>query len=122
MININSKEYSKSQKIFLLLVLVLSGCSTVNVTEEPPAPTARPTNPAPFYTGVVGLASDVGRGFIVLDDPPMVTADVVDWLADDELVLGVSQNGEAAAFPIRQMAFHHIINTHIGGLPFLVTY
>ncbi len=64
----------------------------------------------------------VGAGFVVLDDPGMVPAQEAWWLDDEDIVLGVHQNGEAQAFPIMQMAYHHIANTTVGGEPYLVTY
>lgn len=69
-----------------------------------------------------GLSAGAGRGFIVLDDPVLITAAEATWLEVDDIVLGVVQNGEAHAYPISQMAYHHIANTKIGGEPYLVTY
>ena len=34
----------------------------------------------------------------------------------------VAPDGEARAFPVDQMAYHHIANTTLAGEPFLVTY
>lgn len=39
-----------------------------------------------------------------------------------DLVLAVDVNGDAAAYPIRQMAYHHLVNDTIGGTPAVVTY
>lgn len=69
-----------------------------------------------------GLLAGPGSGFIVLDNPAVVSAAQATWLSADELVLGVAWNGEARAYPISQMAYHHIANDVIGGKPFLVTY
>ncbi|MBW8012082.1 MAG: DUF3179 domain-containing protein [Chloroflexi bacterium] len=63
-----------------------------------------------------------GGGFVVLDNPTMIAAAQATWLDADEIVLGVEQNDEAQAFPISQMAYHHIANTTVGGEPYLVTY
>ena len=63
-----------------------------------------------------------GSGFVVLDNPTMIEAAQATWLDADEIVLGVEQNDEAQAFPISQMAYHHIANTTVGGEPYLVTY
>lgn len=53
----------------------------------------------------------------------MVEASRATWLDADDVVLGlVTPNGTAQAFPIRQMAYHHIANTTIDGEPYLVTY
>ncbi len=69
-----------------------------------------------------GYNDRAGRGFIVLDDPAMIPAPAATWLQPDEIVLGVEQNGQSQAFPISQMAYHHIANMSIGGEPYLVTY
>lgn len=39
-----------------------------------------------------------------------------------DLVLAVSLDGDAAAYPIRQMAYHHLVNDRIGRTPAVVTY
>ena len=68
------------------------------------------------------LMVGVGARFTVLDDPPFVAAAEATWLRPEDVVLGVVRNGEAVAFPVMQMAYHHIANVHISGRPFLVTY
>jgi hypothetical protein len=50
---------------------------------------------------------------------PISEAGFVD---DDDKVLAVEINGEAAAYPIRQMAYHHIVNDVVGGMPITATY
>ncbi len=44
------------------------------------------------------------------------------FVANDDLVLAVSLDGDAAAYPIRQIAYHHIVNDRIGTTPAVVTY
>jgi len=34
----------------------------------------------------------------------------------------VELNGEAVAYPVRQMAYHHVINDVVGGKPITATY
>ena len=46
----------------------------------------------------------------------------VDFVADDEMVLAVKINDDAAAFPVRQMAYHHIAQAVVGGTPITATY
>ena len=43
-------------------------------------------------------------------------------MEDEFLVLGAVQNGEARAYPLFQMAFHHVANDELGGEPLLVTF
>ncbi len=68
-------------------------------------------------------AAGGGRSrFVPLDDPEMIPADEATWLEPDDVVLGVVWGGEAQAFPVDQMAYHHIANTTVAGEPYLVTY
>jgi len=43
-------------------------------------------------------------------------------LSDKEMVLTVQMGPDARAYPIRQMAYHHILNDMVGGEPIAVTY
>jgi hypothetical protein len=53
-------------------------------------------------------------GFVKVNDAAFV--------AEGDMVLAVELNGDAAAYPIRQVAYHHVIQDTIGGIPVLVTY
>ena len=44
------------------------------------------------------------------------------FVADSDQVLAVQINGEAAAYPVRQIAYHHVIQDEIGGTPIVATY
>jgi hypothetical protein len=44
------------------------------------------------------------------------------FLTDDETVMSVESGGEALAYPVRQMAYHHVVNTMFGTSPAVVTY
>lgn len=46
----------------------------------------------------------------------------VGFVSDGDMVLAVELNGDAAAYPVRQIAYHHVIQDTIGGIPVLVTY
>lgn len=43
-------------------------------------------------------------------------------LGDAEMIMAVSFNGDARAYPIREMAYHHVVNDVVGGVPIAVTY
>ena len=49
-------------------------------------------------------------------------ADKVDFVGDEEMVLAVEVNGDAVAYPIRQLAYHHVVEDTVGGLPVVSTY
>jgi hypothetical protein len=40
----------------------------------------------------------------------------------DDMVLAVKLDGSARAYPIRSIAYHHIINDTVGGVPIVATY
>ena len=44
------------------------------------------------------------------------------FLAEEDRVLGVELNGEAAAYPIRALAYHHLVHDQVGGVEVVVTY
>ena len=62
------------------------------------------------------------RGFVPLDDPTFLTAHETEYLGEEELVLGVEFAGEARAYPVRMLRYHHVVNDTVGGEPLLVTY
>ncbi|HEX6223187.1 MAG TPA: DUF3179 domain-containing (seleno)protein [Chryseolinea sp.] len=43
-------------------------------------------------------------------------------LGDSSLVIGVAHNGEAKAYPVRYIAYHHQVRDTVGGKPVMVTY
>ncbi len=114
---------------------------------DPPTPTPGSTVPSAMdpssdagsslsvtpALGITGSASDSfdaaglrdrgGSGFVPMDNPIMVPASEVTWLNDDSIIMGVTHSsGVSHAYPVGQMAYHHIANTTIAGEPFLVTY
>jgi riboflavin transporter FmnP len=40
----------------------------------------------------------------------------------DEMILAVRYGTDSRAYPIREMAYHHILNDVVGGVPIAVTY
>lgn len=66
---------------------------------------------------------NLGAGrFPPLDRPAVVPASEATWLRPTSLVLGALQNGEARAYPLFMMTFHHVANDELGGGPYLVTF
>ena len=43
-------------------------------------------------------------------------------LDPDEMVLAVRSGAQARAYPIRAMAYHHLVNDTLGGVPLVATY
>ena len=63
-----------------------------------------------------------GNRFEPLNDPRVVLSEDATWLRDETLVLGAVQNGDARAYPIFMMTYHHVANDVLGGQPYLVTF
>jgi Protein of unknown function (DUF3179) len=51
-----------------------------------------------------------------------VQAGAATFVADSDLVMAVARNGDAAAYPIRQLAYHHVVQDTVGRVPIVVTY
>ena len=49
-------------------------------------------------------------------------ANTADFIEDSAKVLAVELNGDAAAYPLRQLAYHHVVQDDVGGVPIAVTY
>ncbi len=60
--------------------------------------------------------------FSPLGDARFAAASVADWVGEGDPVLAVEQGGEAVAYPVRQVAYHHIVQDVVGGVPVAVTY
>jgi hypothetical protein len=60
--------------------------------------------------------------FKPLPDARFVSVRDANFIADNEMVLAIEINGDAVAFPIRQIAYHHVVNDVVGGKPITATY
>jgi hypothetical protein len=60
--------------------------------------------------------------FAPLADPAYVRGGSADFVSAGDMVLGVVVNGDAAAWPVNQLAYHHVVNTEVGGVPIAATY
>lgn len=53
---------------------------------------------------------------------PQFIAQADSKLDAKEMIMAVRVNGDARAYPISQMAYHHILNDVAGGVPIAATY
>jgi hypothetical protein len=60
--------------------------------------------------------------FHPLPHPEFAEADQAEDVALDDLVLGVAIGAEASAYPVRALAYHHVVNDVIAGEPIVATY
>jgi hypothetical protein len=44
------------------------------------------------------------------------------FVNNSDMVLAVEHNGDAVAYPVRLMAYHHVVQDVVGGLPIVATY
>ena len=55
-------------------------------------------------------------------DPSYVRIGDVHFIKDTDMVLGVRIHGEASAYPVRLLAYHHLVQDRVGGVPIVATY
>ena len=61
-------------------------------------------------------------GIPSLNNPRHIEAAAADYLRADDLVFGVSINGDARAYPLPIMGWHEMFNEVIGGVPVALAY
>ncbi len=57
-----------------------------------------------------------------LDEPSTINMSSVDFLEDDDLILGVNVNGEFRAYPIGMLNYHEAVNDNIRTTETLISY
>jgi hypothetical protein len=60
--------------------------------------------------------------FHPVKNPAYAQVSLADFVKDRDMVLGVKINGEAAAYPVRQLGYHHLVQDVVGGVPIVATY
>ena len=60
--------------------------------------------------------------FRPVTNPAFARPGEVDFIGDNDMVLAVENNGEAVAYPVRLMAYHHVLQDIVGGTPIAATY
>lgn len=61
-------------------------------------------------------------GIPSIDEPKFAKASEVNFVSDDDLVIGVHYQGETKAYPLFIMTWHEIVNDQFGDVPVAVTY
>ena len=61
-------------------------------------------------------------GIPALTNPALIDGSAAGYLEPDEPVFGVEINGDARAYPLRQMDWHEMFNDVIGGVPVSLAY
>ena len=60
--------------------------------------------------------------FNPLPDAAYAKTSEAGFVDDADIVMAVESNGEAAAYPVRLMAYHHLVQDTVGGTPIVATY
>ncbi len=61
-------------------------------------------------------------GIPAIDDPGFVESAKVNYLSDQDRVLGIVRDGLAKAYPVKILNYHEIVNDEINGEPVVITY
>ncbi len=61
-------------------------------------------------------------GIPSIDNPKFLAIDAVDYLRDDDIVVGVRVGDTNRAYPLRILIWHEIVNDEVEGKPVAVTY
>ena len=60
--------------------------------------------------------------FNPLPDPSYAKAAESDFVTRQDMVLAVTNKDESVAYPVRQLAYHHVVQDVVGGVPIVATY
>ena len=60
--------------------------------------------------------------FNPLPNATYADASAADFVGGDDMVLAVEHEGERVAYPVRLMAYHHVVADNVGGVPVAATY
>jgi len=106
--------------IFFLVVLLLSCQSDDNESNLQPG-----ENTNTEWLIPVGEVFDGGPGkdgIPAVDNPKFDDVDEVDFLSNDDLVIGIVHNGEAKAYPHPILDWHEIVNDAVDDISYGLTY
>ena len=94
---------------------------TVDPPTAAPEPTSTPSEAASRdYQIVTLLAKDAIPA--ILEPDFLVASEANEQMKEDELVLGVSLDGDARAYSVNLLSRHEIVNDVVGGRPVAVTW
>jgi hypothetical protein len=60
--------------------------------------------------------------FRPVTNPDYVKASDAKFVDKMDMVLAVTINGDSAAYPVRQLAYHHLVHDTVGGVSIVATY
>jgi hypothetical protein len=102
----------------ILLIFLILGCAETPKEEFLPEGVQHSIPLDRIHNG--GPGKD---GIPALTNPPIVNAKTGNrYLKDDDIVIGVTFNGESRAYPLRILNWHELVNDEVGGDPILVSF
>jgi hypothetical protein len=60
--------------------------------------------------------------FVPLPGPGFVRAADAGFVDPGDMVMAVALKGDPVAYPVRQLAYHHVVQDSVGGIPIVATY
>lgn len=107
-----------------LLMIALYSCTSTSGT-GPGLPSDTSDCNASDWTVACSQVVDGGPGqdgIPSIDEPKFSTVSEIDFLDDDELVLGIKVGNTVKAYPNVILYYHEIVNDIVGGKPLAITY
>lgn len=105
--------------VLLLVLLVVWAFSGPLATREPSSAPAASNRIGPYPASQFFMEHDL---FLSATDPRTVPAREARHVQPADEVFGVVVGGQARAYPIYMIAYHHVVNDVIQGIPVAITY
>jgi hypothetical protein len=125
---VNGGRGAAAGRALAVLVLgALAACGDAPPASEPAPRADPPSGGAPADEGLLdgfpAATFHIERDrFEALDDPPTLAAAEATWLLPTDDVFGVVVGATAVAYPVSMLAYHHVVNDTVEGVPIAVTY
>jgi len=104
-----------------LLLLALIAANGPSAAAEAPTRNGFPLEPSSVPAEEIRRGGPPRDGIPALDEPATIPADEAPW-DDDEMVVALTVDGEARAYPLRILEWHELVNDRVAGRPILVSY
>jgi len=108
--------------IFIGISLIALGCTSGNTLSENEFQEDQDLS---FWSIPFQEVLDGGPGkdgIPSIDSPRFVTPSEAFFLKDDDLVVGISLNGDVKAYPHKILDYHEIVNDVVGQIPMAISY
>lgn len=107
----------------LLVVVIMSGCTSVTSDQPQNNPDVNGNTSEWLIPKSQVYDGGPGRdGIPSIDNPQFSKASEIDFLDDNELVIGIKIDGEIKAYPHVILYYHEIVNDSVGETPIALTF